>query len=322
MRADFSTLDDVTRLMRDLPVPDPAALEAARARDAELTKPPGALGRLEDLAIWYCAWRGAARARVEAPQVVVFAGNHGVCAQGISAFPAAVTAQMVDNFRNGGAAVNQLAGVAGARMDVHALELDRPTGDISLGPAMTEAEVIAALRTGWEAVDAGTDLLVAGEMGIGNTTSAAAIALALHGGAAGDWTGRGTGLDDAGLGHKARIVSRAVAVNAKDSHDGLEVLRRLGGREIAAMAGRGPAGFRSYWTASSVPPPLPVSRRRSTARSITRSPAMSAPSRAIRVFCSIWTRRRCCRLTCGWVKARAGCWQWGSCAPRSLVIPA
>lgn len=237
MRADFSTLSDVARLMRDLPGPDIAAREAARARDAELTKPPGALGRLEDVALWYCGWRGMPRARVNAPQVLVFAGNHGVCAQGVSAFPADVTAQMVANFRAGGAAVNQLADVAGARMDVHALDLDRPTADISLGPAMTGAEVIAALHIGWEAVAPQTDLLVVGEMGIGNTTSAAAIALALHGGTAQDWTGRGTGLDDAGLGHKAQVVARAVAVNAKDDPDGLEVLRRLGGRELAAMAG-------------------------------------------------------------------------------------
>jgi nicotinate-nucleotide--dimethylbenzimidazole phosphoribosyltransferase len=237
MRADFSTLSDVARLMRDLPGPDIAAREAARARDTELTKPPGALGRLEDVAIWYCGWRAHPRARVNAPQVLVFAGNHGVCAQGVSAFPADVTAQMVANFRAGGAAVNQLADVAGARMDVHALDLDRPTADISLGPAMTGAEVIAALHIGWEAVAPQTDLLVVGEMGIGNTTSAAAIALALHGGTAQDWTGRGTGLDDAGLGHKAQVVARAVAVNAKDDPDGLEVLRRLGGRELAAMAG-------------------------------------------------------------------------------------
>jgi nicotinate-nucleotide--dimethylbenzimidazole phosphoribosyltransferase len=240
MLADLPTLSDVARLLRDLPGPDLAACEAARARDAALTKPQGALGRLEDLAIWYCGWRGAARARVETPQVLVFAGNHGVCAQGVSAFPPDVTAQMVANFRTGGAAVNQLADLAGARMEVHALDLDHPTADISLGPAMTEPEVIAALRTGWDAVETTTDLLVVGEMGIGNTTSAAAIALALHGGAAEDWTGRGTGLDDAGLGHKAQIVARAVAVNAArglDGLDGLEVLRRLGGRELAAMAG-------------------------------------------------------------------------------------
>ncbi|MBQ0749248.1 MAG: nicotinate-nucleotide--dimethylbenzimidazole phosphoribosyltransferase [Roseovarius sp.] len=233
----FSSLSEFGALLRGAPGPDAAVTQAAQARDAQLTKPPGALGRLEELALWYCGWRGAARARVTAPQVIVFAGNHGVVAQGVSAFPAAVTAQMVANFRAGGAAVNQLAAQVGARMDVVALDLERPTGDISLGPAMSEAEVLAALTTGWAAVDPASDLLVVGEMGIGNTTSAAAIALALYGGDAVDWTGRGTGLADAALAHKAQIVARAVAVNDAAGAGGLEVLRRLGGRELAAMAG-------------------------------------------------------------------------------------
>lgn len=233
----FSSLSEFGALLRGAPGPYAAVTQAAQARDAQLTKPPGALGRLEELALWYCGWRGAARARVTAPQVIVFAGNHGVVAQGVSAFPAAVTAQMVANFRAGGAAVNQLAAQVGARMDVVALDLDRPTGDISLGAAMSEAEVLAALTTGWDAVDPASDLLVVGEMGIGNTTSAAAIALALYGGDAVDWTGRGTGLADAALAHKAQIVARAVAVNDAAGAGGLEVLRRLGGRELAAMAG-------------------------------------------------------------------------------------
>ena len=213
MSAPFATLSDLAALLRDLPGPDAEAIVAARARDATLTKPPGALGRLEEVAAWYCGWRGDPRARVQRPQVVVFAGNHGVVAQGVSAFPAEVTAQMVANFEAGGAAVNQLAGVVGARLDVRALDLDRPTGDIATGPAMSEAECVAALAVGWDAVDPLTDLFVAGEMGIGNTTPAAAIALALYGGTAADWTGRGTGLDDAGLAHKARVVARAVAAN-------------------------------------------------------------------------------------------------------------
>ncbi|WP_297769880.1 nicotinate-nucleotide--dimethylbenzimidazole phosphoribosyltransferase, partial [uncultured Roseovarius sp.] len=198
----FSSLSDFAALLRDLPGPDTDARSEARARDGHLTKPPGALGRLEDLAIWYCGWRGDPRARVTTPQVVVFAGNHGVVAQGVSAFPAEVTAQMVANFAAGGAAVNQLARHVGARMTAHALDLDHPTGDISCGPAMTEAEMLTALQTGWDAVDADCDLLVVGEMGIGNTTSAAAIALALHGGDAAGWTGRGTGLADEAVARK------------------------------------------------------------------------------------------------------------------------
>jgi nicotinate-nucleotide--dimethylbenzimidazole phosphoribosyltransferase len=235
MPAAFATLSDFAALLRDLPGPDAAAITAARARDATLTKPPGALGRLEEVAALYCGWRGEARAQVTAPQVVVFAGNHGVVAQGVSAFPAAVTAQMVANFNAGGAAVNQLAGVAGARLDVRALDLGRPTGDITDGPAMSGADCVAALAVGWEAVDPAADLFVAGEMGIGNTTPAAAIALALHGGRAADWTGHGTGLDDAGLARKAQVVARAVAANPV--RGGLDVLCALGGRELAAIAG-------------------------------------------------------------------------------------
>ncbi|MET4102276.1 nicotinate-nucleotide--dimethylbenzimidazole phosphoribosyltransferase [Roseovarius sp. MBR-78] len=235
MPAPFATLAEFAALLRDLPGPDRAAIATARARDATLTKPPGALGRLEEVAAWYCGWRGDGRAQVCAPQVVVFAGNHGVVAQGVSAFPVAVTAQMVANFNAGGAAVNQLAGVVGARLDVVALDLDRPTGDIATGPAMSGADCVAALAAGWDAVAPEADLFVAGEMGIGNTTSAAAIALALYGGAAADWAGRGTGLDDAGLAHKAQVVGRAVAANP--ARGGLEVLAALGGRELAAMAG-------------------------------------------------------------------------------------
>lgn len=219
-----------------MPGPDLAARDGAADRNAQLTKPPAALGRLEELAIWYAAWRGNPRPAIENPQVVVFAGNHGVTARGVSAFPSEVTAQMVLNFEHGGAAINQLARAAGARLDVVALDLDRPTADFTTDAAMTEAEAVAALGAGWEAVRPETDLLVVGEMGIGNTTSAAAIASALMGGAPADWVGRGTGVDDEGLARKAAVVAEGVALHG-DGGDGLEVLRRLGGRELAAMAG-------------------------------------------------------------------------------------
>lgn len=233
----IQSLGDVATLLCHLSAPDAAALEAAQARDAQLTKPPGALGRLEQVAVWYCGWRGDARARVTAPQVIVFAGNHGVTAQGISAFPAEVTAQMVENFRAGGAAVNQLAQQFGARMDVHALDLDRPTADFTQAPAMEPDEYLEALRTGWDAVDPDADLLVVGEMGIGNTTSASAIAHALWGGQAGDWTGRGTGASPRVMEVKARVVADGVRRHSDILAQPLEVLRCLGGRELAAMAG-------------------------------------------------------------------------------------
>ena len=235
MSLEFNSLEEFAAALAAAPAPDASARKEAEARNGQLTKPPGALGRLEDLAIWYGAWRGTGRPEIKSPQVIVFAANHGVAARGVSAFPPEVTAQMVANFEQGGAAVNQLSKVFGARMDVHALDLDRPTADFTQAPAMSEAEVVAALRTGWEAVDAQTDLLVTGEMGIGNTTSAAAIALALYGGAAGDWTGRGTGVDDAGLDLKTRVAAEGAARHA--GVRGLEALRCLGGREIAAMAG-------------------------------------------------------------------------------------
>ncbi|KRS18917.1 nicotinate-nucleotide--dimethylbenzimidazole phosphoribosyltransferase [Roseovarius indicus] len=237
MHQELNSVEAFSQYLQDLPEEDAAARAAAQERNGQLTKPPGALGRLEDLAAWYCAWRGDAKPEIAKPQVIVFAGNHGVTAQGISAFPADVTVQMVANFEAGGAAINQLAKAFGAKMDVHALELDRPTADFTQGPAMDEAEFLAALKTGWEAVDPEADLLVVGEMGIGNTTAAAAMALALFGGEAGDWTGRGTGVSDEALQLKAEVVARAVAANAGCGTDGLEVLRCLGGREIAAMAG-------------------------------------------------------------------------------------
>lgn len=235
MTVTFKTLDEFRALLKTAPHADQQALSEAADRNGQLTKPPGALGRLEDVALWYASWRGEAVPQISAPQVIIFAGNHGVTAQGVSAFPAEVTAQMVMNFEHGGAAINQLAKTFGAALNVHALDLDRPTADFTEGPAMTEAEVVTALQTGWNAVDANADVLVTGEMGIGNTTSAAAIGAALLGGAAADWTGRGTGVDDAGLANKTRVLEQGLAANA--GRDGLEVLRTLGGRELAAMVG-------------------------------------------------------------------------------------
>ena len=237
MIAAFSSLADFTNLLRHAPVVDTAALTAARNRNAQLTKPPGALGRLEELAIWYAGWRGTPQPSLEAPQVVIFAGNHGITAQGVSAFPAEVTEQMVMNFKAGGAAINQLSSCFGARLDVHALQLEKPTADFTQGPALSEEEYLQALLTGWSAVDPSSDLVVTGEMGIGNTTAAAAIALALYGGTGADWAGRGTGIDDAALDRKAQVIEAGLKANPEAEGSGLEALRCLGGREIAAMAG-------------------------------------------------------------------------------------
>ena len=230
-----ASLADFRTALADLPCADAAARDAATQRNGQLTKPPGALGQLENIAIWVAGWQGTARPRIDRPQIAIFAGNHGVVAQGVSAFPPEVTGQMVANFRHGGAAINQLAQTFGATMTVEALDLDRPTQDFTEGPAMSEADLLAALQTGWNAVDPKADLLIPGEMGIGNTTAAAAIACALFGGAAADWVGRGSGVNDAGLQRKANAVAAGLARNPDRAP--LAVLRCLGGREIAAMAG-------------------------------------------------------------------------------------
>lgn len=235
--APFDSLSAFRARLGNLPGPDAVALKAASVRNGMLTKPPGALGRLEELAIWLAGWQGREKPALDRPQVLIFAGNHGIAARGVSAFPAEVTVQMVANFQHGGAAINQLARCFGATMAVHALDLDRPTADFTAAPAMSEAEVVAALATGWNAVDPAADLVVAGEMGIANTTAAAAMAAALFGGAAEDWVGRGTGVDNHGLKRKAQVVSEGLALHAGLLADPLEVLRCLGGREIAAMAG-------------------------------------------------------------------------------------
>lgn len=237
MSSPFATLAEFRALLNDLPALDRQALAAAEARNAQLTKPPGALGRMEEIALWMAGWQGREKPSATRPQVVIFAGNHGVAALGVSAFPAEVTVQMVANFQHGGAAINQLCKTFGADMSVHALDLDRPTADFTQGPAMTEAELVAALATGWASVNPQADLLVTGEMGIGNTTVAAAMSAALLGGAVADWVGRGTGVNDAGLARKQAVVEAGLSRNADALADPLTVLQSLGGREIAAMAG-------------------------------------------------------------------------------------
>jgi nicotinate-nucleotide--dimethylbenzimidazole phosphoribosyltransferase len=237
MSHEIEPFAEIRMLLAGLPAPCAASVAVVRARDAELTKPPGALGRLEEIVEWLAAWQGRAQPAIERPLVAVFAGNHGVVAQGVSAFPPGVTKQMLDNFTAGGAAINQLCKTFGLGLKVFELALERPTRDFSQEPAMTEAEAAATLAYGMEAIDGGVDLLAPGEMGIGNTTSAAAIYAALYGGPAARWTGRGTGVDDAGLARKNAVIDAALALHGPHLRDPLELLRRLGGREIAAMMG-------------------------------------------------------------------------------------
>ena len=220
-----------------LRAPNDGARAEAAARNATLTKPAGALGRLEDVAVWLSGWQGAATPRADRIRVAVFAGNHGIAARGVSAYPAEVTAQMVANFAAGGAAINQLARLGGAELVVVPLDLDRPTRDFTAEAAMDWQEFAAALHAGADIVVEDLDLLCVGEMGIGNTTAAAAIAFGLFGGVAADWTGRGTGIDDARLAVKTALVDEGVRLHGAEASDPLDLLRRLGGREIAAMTG-------------------------------------------------------------------------------------
>jgi nicotinate-nucleotide--dimethylbenzimidazole phosphoribosyltransferase len=221
----------------DLPGPDTAAGNAARQRQAQLTKPPGSLGRLEDLACFLAGWQGSARPRIAAGRVAVFAGNHGVAARGVSAYPAEVTAQMVANFQAGGAAINALAAAADLELTVVPLDLEHPTADFTTGPAMDEAECLAAINAGADAVPRGCGLLVLGEMGIGNSTAAAALAARSFGGTGCNWVGPGTGVDGDGMSRKIVVVDAGLAAHAGAPHDPFETLRRLGGRETAAIAG-------------------------------------------------------------------------------------
>jgi nicotinate-nucleotide--dimethylbenzimidazole phosphoribosyltransferase len=233
----FRSFAELRAVCLDLPGGHPSAAAAVAQRDGVLTKPPGSLGRLESLVAWLAHWQGHAPPRLDRADILVFAGNHGVTRQGVSAFPAEVTVQMVANFAAGGAAINQLARTAGAALRVIPLSLDAPTADFTAAAAMTEAEFIAAVATGYQAVAPDSDLICLGEMGIGNTTAAAALAAALFGGGGARWAGRGTGVDDDGLARKQSVIDRALARHAAILNDPLHVAAALGGRELAAILG-------------------------------------------------------------------------------------
>jgi nicotinate-nucleotide--dimethylbenzimidazole phosphoribosyltransferase len=237
MAEPVANLDEIRALLAHLPGPDLEAATAAAARQALLTKPAGSLGRLEELAIWLATWQARHPPRLDYPRTLVFAGNHGVAVRGVSAYPAAVTAQMVQNFIAGGAAVNQLCRVFDAGLKVYEMNLDMPTGDIVIEPAMSEQECAKAMAYGMMAVEPGIDVLALGEMGIANTTAAAALCAGLFGGGAELWTGPGTGVSGRALEAKRAAVAEAVARHRDTAGDAFDLLRRLGGLELAAITG-------------------------------------------------------------------------------------
>lgn len=247
------TLEELITNIRPL---DEAAMQAVRARQDRLTKPQGSLGRLEDLSVQIAGMTGQRAPHVQHKVITVMAGDHGVTAEGVSAYPSEVTPQMVENFLNGGAAINVLARLSGARVVVADLgvasdiaphpglvikKIGYGTGNIVREPAMSREQALAALAAGAEVVfeeaKHGLDILVPGDMGIGNTTPSAAIAASILGKNAGEVVGRGTGVDEAGWQRKVRAVDAAIGLHHPNPNDGLDVLAKIGGFEIGGLAG-------------------------------------------------------------------------------------
>jgi len=246
-------LNQVITHIQDL---DQNALAAAKARQDTLTKPPGSMGRLEDLSVQLAGISGNPIPSINEKVIITMAGDHGVVAEGISAYPSEVTPQMVLNFLYGGAAINVLSRHVGARIVIVDMgvaadlephrsliikKIARGTANITQGPAMTRQQAEAAINAGVEVVNAeiekGLDIVGTGDMGIGNTTPSTAIAAALTGEAAAKIAGRGTGIDDEGLKRKINAIQRALSVNQPDKKDGLDVLAKVGGFEIGGLAG-------------------------------------------------------------------------------------
>ncbi|MCH9808194.1 MAG: nicotinate-nucleotide--dimethylbenzimidazole phosphoribosyltransferase [Alphaproteobacteria bacterium] len=235
----FATAKDFGASLAALPRADVGRRQSACHRQQRLTKPPGSLGRLEDIAVWLAGWQQGGTPRADNIKVVVFAGNHGVASRGVSPYPPSVTEQMVANFESGGAAINQITCALGLDLQVMPLNLQTPTNDILTGAAMSVADTLEAINIGAAAVDDGLDILITGEMGIGNTTIAAALSAAVFGGTGADWAGPGTGHDKDGIARKADVIDKAMARfrNECGAATAFETLRQLGGREQAAIAG-------------------------------------------------------------------------------------
>lgn len=235
---------------------DVTAMQAARARQDQLTKPQGSLGQLETLSVQIAGMTGTARPRLAQPVVITMAADHGVTRQGVSAYPAEVTPQMVLNFLRGGAAINVLARHVGARVvvvdmgvasdlpfhpELRSYKIAPGTRDFTLEPAMTPDQARQAVETGIAIVtteiERGADLIATGDMGIGNTTASSAVVAAITGHPVAEVTGRGTGIDDDGLARKIAVIEQALALHRPDPSDGLDVLAKVGGFEIGGLAG-------------------------------------------------------------------------------------
>ena len=245
-----------TDIIKEIPSLDESAMQAARARQDQLTKPRGSVGRLEELSIQLAGMKAAPFASVERKAVIVMAADHGVAMEGVSAYPAEVTAQMVLNFLRGGAAINSLARQAGARVTVVDIGVATQfeslpgltqrkvmcgTRNLAQGSAMRREEAEQALQVGVDVLHEeaahGLDIVATGDMGIGNTTPSSAIAAVMTGLPVSQVVGRGTGIDDQGLERKIKVIQQALAINHPDPNDAMDVLHKVGGLEIAGLAG-------------------------------------------------------------------------------------
>ncbi len=234
----FESSDEFLSCLTSLPLSSAEYQDFARQRQDSLTKPNGALGRLEEISVWLSGWQARERLCLDHVEGIIFAGNHGVVAEQISAFPAEVTAQMVANFEAGGAAINTLSRQFGQKLTICPIALERPTKNFTLEPAMSEEETLQAINIGVEHVANSTaDLLYFGEMGIGNTTTASVLAAAILDGSGKDWAGPGTGLEPEAIARKAFVIDKAVALHKPAVRSAFDAQRLLGGRELAAIMG-------------------------------------------------------------------------------------
>ncbi|WP_175869081.1 nicotinate-nucleotide--dimethylbenzimidazole phosphoribosyltransferase [Bartonella gabonensis] len=232
-----SPFDDFRALLTNLPVADEFSIILAKKRQENLTKARGSLGKLGDIAVWYAGWRGTEKPIVTRPLVAIFSGNHGIVEEKITPFPQSMTQKMVQNFASGGAAINQICIAYDLGLKIFDLALEYPTMNITKDAAMDERSAAATMAFGMESIAGGTDLLCIGEMGIGNTTIASALCFALFGGEVEEWTENGMGSESDFYQRKIAAVKTAVALHKENFNDPFEIMRRLGGREIAAMVG-------------------------------------------------------------------------------------
>ncbi|OLL55229.1 nicotinate-nucleotide--dimethylbenzimidazole phosphoribosyltransferase [Bartonella henselae] len=232
-----SPFDNFRALLTSLPVADEFSIILAKKRQKSLTKKQEALGKLGEIAVWYAGWRGAEKPIVTQPLVAIFSGNHGVIEENVTPFPQSMTQKMVQNFAAGGGAINQICIAYDLGLKIFDLALEYPTMNITKDAAMDERSAAATMAFGMESIAGGTDLLCIGEMGVGNTTIASALCLALFGGEVEEWTGNSTGIDERFYQRKIAAVETAVSLHKHRFSDPFEIMRCLGGREIAAIVG-------------------------------------------------------------------------------------